>query len=170
MIDSVKGSAILRVNEVLTAVFALTAFVSVVVFQQPWKAIAVVVAIACFSVGVVVFLWGYWVAVQRSRTDNIAVASLYFLADKSAPKSVAVRMNSILAAQVVIGIATALMRSTTDGKAGSTLAFGILVPVLGLGMNGLWGALHGEFSPRNGGASTGVPPQDPASGQDDGHD
>lgn len=168
--DSVKGSAILRVNEVLTAMFTLTAFVSVVVFQQPWKAIAVVVAITCFSVGVVVFLWGYWVAVQRSRTDNIAVASLYFLADKSAPKSVAVRMNSILAAQVVIGIATALMRSTTDGKAGSTLAFGILVPVLGLGMNGLWGALHGEFSPRNGGASTGVPPQDPASGQDDGHD
>lgn len=168
--DSVKGSAILRVNEALTALFTITAFASVIVFQQPWKAIAVAVAIACFSVGVVVFLWGYWVAVQRSRTDNIAVASLYFLTDKCAPKSVAVRMNSVLAGQVVIGVATALMRSTTDGKAGSTLAFGILVPVLGLGMNGLWGALHGDFSPRNARKSTGVPPRDPASGQDDGHD
>jgi len=168
--DSVKGSTILRVNEALTALFTITAFASVIVFQQPWKAIAVAVAIACFSVGVVVFLWGYWVAVQRSRTDNIAVASLYFLTDKCAPKSVAVRMNSVLAGQVVIGVATALMRSTTDGKAGSTLAFGILVPVLGLGMNGLWGALHGDFSPRNARKSTGVPPQDPASGQDDGYD
>jgi hypothetical protein len=170
MMDGVKGSAILRVNEVLTALFTITAFASVIVFQQPWKAIAVAVAIVCFSVGVVVFLWGYWVAVQRSRTANIAVASLYFLTDKCAPKSVAVRMNSVLAGQVVIGVATALMRSTTDGKAGSTLAFGILVPVLGLGMNGLWGALHGDFSPRNVRKSTGVPPEDPASGQDDGHD
>lgn len=170
MMDPVKGTFLLRLNEGLTALFAITAMTSAILFTQPWRVVAVVVSVACFVIGVVAFLWGYWTAVQRSRQDNIAVASLYFLADKSAPKSVSVRMNSMLAAQVVIGIATALMRTSTDGKTGSTLAFGILVPVLGLGLNGLWGAMHGQFPPRNTGNLSGVPPQDPASGQDDSHD
>ena len=170
MMDGVNGSALIRLNEGLTALFAITSVTSAIVFTQPWRIIAVVVSISCFVIGVVTFLWGYWTAVQRSRKDNIAVASLYFLADKSAPKSVAERMNSMLAAQVVIGIATALMRTSTDGKTGSTLAFGILVPVLGLGLNGLWGAMHGQFPPRNVGNMSGVPPRDPASGQDVSHD
>ena len=168
--NPVKGASILRANELLTGLFVATAIVAVIAFSNPWKVIAAAVAIACFSVGVVVFLWGYWTAVQRSRYDNIAVASMYFLTDKCAPANIARRMNVLLGVQVVVSIATALMRSSTDGKPGSTLAFGILVPVLGLGMNGLWAALHGEFSPRNQGSGAGVPPQGSSSGQDDGHD
>lgn len=168
--SDVKGASIIRANEVLTGLFVLTAIVAVILFEDPWKVIAAVVALGGFSIGVVVFLWGYWTAVQRSRYDNIAVASMYFLTDNCAPKSVARRMNVLLGIQVVASIATALMRSSTDGKPGSTLAFGILVPVLGLGLNGLWAALHGEFSPRNYGSSSEVPPQGPSSGQDDGHD
>ena len=162
----VNGTVIIRTNEVLTALFGVTAVLAVVFFDQPWKVIAATVSIGCFAIGVVVFLWGYWNAVQRSRRDNIAVASLYFLTDKSAPKSVTVRMNVVLLAQVVIGIVTALMRSSTDGKAGSTLAFGILVPVLGLGMNGLWGSIHGRFPARGGQGREQVPPEAPANGQD----
>lgn len=168
--NNVKGAPIVRVNEVLTGVFVLTAVVAVIAFNNPWKVIAAVVAITCFSVGVVVFLWGYWSAVQRSRYHNIAVASMYFLTDNCAPKSLARRMNALLAVQVVAAITTALLRPNTDGKAGSTLAFGILVPVLGLGLNGLWAALHGEFSPRNQGKSSQVPPTGSSSGQDVGHD
>ena len=168
--NNVKGSSILRANEILTTLFVTTAVIAVIAFSNPWKIIAASIALACFSVGVVVFLWGYWSAVQRSRYDNIAVASMYFLTDKCAPKNIARRMNTMLGVQVVVAIATALMRSSTDGKPGSTLAFGILVPVLGLGMNGLWAGLHGEFSPRNQGSGAGVPPQSPSSGQDDGHD
>lgn len=161
-----KGTAIVRANEVLTAVFTMTAVLAVVFFDQPWKVIAVAVSIACFSVGVVAFLWGYWTAVQRSRHDNIAVASLYFLADKSAPRRLSVRMNSLLGAQVTIGLVTALLRPSTDGKAGSTLAFGILVPVLGLGLNGLWGAQNGVFPPRNARNTPEVPPDGAGNGQD----
>jgi len=168
--NTVKGSSVLRVNEVLTALFVTSAILAVIVFQNPWKFIAAFIAVSCFVVGVVVFLWGYWTAVQRSRYDNIAVASMYFLTDNCAPTSLARRMNILLGVQVVVSVATALMRSSTDGKPGSTLAFGILVPVLGLGMNGLWAALHGEFSPRNQGKSSGVPPQGSSSGQDEGHD
>ncbi len=161
-----KGAAIIRTNEVLTALFAVTAALAVVFFDQPWKVIAATVSIGCFAIGVVVFLWGYWTAVQRSRRDNIAVASLYFLTDNSAPRSIMVRMNLVLLAQVVIGVVTALMRSTTDGKAGSTLAFGILVPVLGLGLNGLWGSIHGRFPARGGREQGQVPPEGPGNGQD----
>lgn len=168
--NPVKGASILRANEILTGLFVVTAAIAVVVFSNPWKVIAATVAITCFSVGVVVFLWGYWTAVQRSRYHNIAVASMYFLTDNCAPKTISRRMNAALAIQVVVSIATALMRSSTDGKPGSTLAFGILVPVLGLGMNGLWAALHGEFSQRNQGSGAEVPPQSASSGQDEGHD
>lgn len=167
---SVKGAGVIRVNDMLTSLFAVTSILAVVFFDQPWKAIAASVSIACFVVGVVVFLWGYWTAVQRSRYDNIAVASMYFLTDKCAPRSVSTRMNLVLVIQVVVAVVTALLRSSTDGKPGSTLAFGILVPVLGLGMNGLWAALYGEFSPRISKNSAGVPPRGSVSGQDDNHD
>ena len=162
----VRRDRIITVDIVLTAVFVVSSVVSAVVFDRPWKSIAVGVSLVCFTVGIVAFLWGYWTAVQRSRTDNIAVAPLYFLVDGVAPKSVARTMNGLLAVQVVVGIATASLRSSTDGRAGSTLAFGILVPMMGLGLNGLWGALHGTFGPRPRRGDEGVPPEGPPNGQD----
>lgn len=164
-----EGAWIVAVNAVLTAAFAVTAAVSAVVFDQPWKAIAVVTALVCFAVGVVAFLWGYWSAVQRSRHDDIAVAALYFLVDGCAPPRTSRLMNSLLAAQTLVGLATAIARSSTDGKPGSTLAFGILVPMLGLGLNGLWGAHHGRFRPRST-VEPGVRHRDDDTGQDEGHD
>lgn len=142
------GSVIIGANVAFTAVFLVSAVVSTVLFSNPWKVIAVVVSLACFSLGVVAFLWGYWNAVQRSREENIGVASLYFLTDGVAPGRVARVMNVCLAVQVTCGLVTALARKSTDGRPGSTLAFGILVPMLGLGLNGLWGAFHGTFGPR----------------------
>ncbi len=153
MMDAVNGSIIVRINAVLTLAFVATAIVATVVFEQPWKTVAVVVSLINFSIGVVAFLWGYWNAVQRSREDNIAVAALYFLIDGCAPRAVMVRMNTLLGVQTIVGLVTAIARPNTNGQRGSTLAFGILVPMLGLGLNGLWGAFHGQFSPRNIGAA-----------------
>ena len=170
MMEAMKGRAIIQINALLTVVFIVTSLVAVVVFDQPWKAIAVTVCLVCFSVGVVAFLWGYWTAVQRSREDEISVAALYFLVDGAAPSRVSRILNGLLLVQVVVAIATAIARSSTDGKAGSTLAFGILVPMMGLGMNGLWGATHGKFSPRFQ-AQTEVMPQESAeTRQDKDHD
>ena len=165
-----KGSALIRANGGLTVLFVVTAVLATWTFDAPWKNIAVGVAVGCFSVGVIVFLWGYWTAVQRSRYDNIAVASLYFLVDHCAPKNVMRVMNVLLAVQVVVGVATASIRSTTDGEPGSTLAFGILVPMMGLGFNGLWGAFYGTFRPRAHQENPGVPDDEASSGQDVGHD
>lgn len=168
--ESMKGTLIIRVNAILTAVFLVTAVISAVLFDQPWKAIAVGVSLFTFSVGVIAFLWGYWTAVQRSREDNISVAALYFLIDGCAPQSVARRMNVLLAVQVVVGLATALARPSTGADRGSTLAFGILVPMLGLGLNGLWGAYYGTFAPRNAASNDEVPTQAPEIEKDGDHD
>ena len=40
------------------------------------------------------------------------------------------------------------VRSSTDGRAGSVLAFGVLVPMLGIGLNGWWASRDGAFPPR----------------------
>lgn len=160
------GQVIVAANAALTTVFVALTVVAAVLFRQPWKVVSVSWDIACFAVGVVAFLWGYWNAVQRSRVDNIGVASLYFLMDGVAPRDVSVKMNVLFGVQVTVGIAGAVSRGSTDGKPGSTLAFGILVPMLGLGLNGLWGAFHGTFRPRAGAGEQGVSSADPANGQD----
>ena len=164
--EAMPGSILVKCNLALTSVFVAMSIVAAVTFTSPWKTIGVVVSLGCFSVGIVAFLWGYWTAVQRSRTDNISVAALYFLVDKCAPQLVARLMNGALGVQVVVAVATAISRTSTDGRAGSTLAFGVLAPMMGLGLNGLWGATYGTFAPRQFGDSDEVPLQEPASGQD----
>ena len=138
-----------RINIFLTFVFLVVTVVAAVAFTPTTRAIGVFVDLVLFSVGVAAFIWGYFSAVQRSRVDEISVASLYFLSGQVADKQIQKTMNSCLIAQLVIGLAGAIARSSTDGKAGSTLAFGVLVPLLGLGLNGLWASQFGSFTPRD---------------------
>jgi ABC-type enterobactin transport system permease subunit len=140
---------LLRVNLGLTVLFLITTIVAAVVFTPATRAAGVAVDLVLFGVGVAAFIWGYFSAVQRSRVDEISVASLYFLSGQVANKQVQKTMNGCLIAQLVIGLAGAIARSSTDGKAGSTLAFGVLVPLLGLGLNGLWASQFGTFTPRD---------------------
>lgn len=142
------GDRIVHLNLIGTALFVVTASLAAAIFDDLFKLIGVVVALVLFAVGVFAFIWSYITAVQRSRSDNIAVAQLYFLASGSTPKRVQRLMMSALTVQVVVGLATAIARNRTDGRAGSTLAFGILVPMFGLGLNGLWCSKFGSFSAR----------------------
>lgn len=142
------ASSIVRLDLVGTALFVVSAGVAAWMFTSPLRIAGVVIALALFSAGVVAFLWSYWTAVQRSRADDIAVAQLYFLVGGSTPREVRRTMNLALAVQVLVALVTAIARSTTDGRAGSTLAFGILVPMFGLGLNGLWCSKFGTFPAR----------------------
>lgn len=147
--SAVTPAGIVRFDLFGTVAFVVSATLSAVFFTGALRVVAVVVAVGLFTVGVVTFLWSYWTAVQRSRTDNIAVVQLYFLASGSTPRDVKRTMNLALAVQAVVGLGTAIARNTTDGRAGSTLAFGILVPMFGLGLNGLWCSKFGRFSARS---------------------
>lgn len=103
---------------------------------------AAVVDVVLFAIGVVAFLWAYAVAVSRSRTDVLGIAGLYFLADDAAPRSTRTRLRVALAVQIVVAIVSASIRLYT------AVAFGVLVPMFGLGLMGLWGAKHGAFPER----------------------
>lgn len=141
--------AIVQVNLALTAVFAVTATGAAVVFSTTWQWIGAVTAMVLFTVGVFAFLWSYWNAVQRSRTDEIAVTQLYLLMGDAIPSAVKRVMNLTLASQFAIALATTLARPDgPDGNPGSSLAVGFLVPMLGFGLNGLWAVYHGNFSTR----------------------
>ena len=147
------GSAIVRANAIGTILFTGSAILAAVVFDGWAKSQGIVVSLFLFGTGVVVFLWGYWRAIQRSRRDVMSVTELYFLVGPSIDRAVARIMNGLLAIQTSVAVVTALVRSSTPGvdgtsTPGSSLAFGVLVPVFGLGLNGLWSSLHGRFPQR----------------------
>jgi hypothetical protein len=123
-----------------TAVFAVTAVAAVVV--EGVRPVAVAVALLMFALGMVAFLWSYGIAISRSRTDAIGIGGLYFLAGDTAPPAVRRSMMASLGAQTIVALATASARPFTS------LAFGILVPVFGMGLAGLWAARFGTFEPR----------------------
>jgi hypothetical protein len=136
-----EGRRVLEVATWGTVAFAVTAVAAAVAPGLLWLP-AQAVAIALFAVGCGAFVWSYAVAVSRSRTDEISVTGLYFLAGGSAPTPVRRRLMGALVAQLVVAVATAAVRPFTS------LAFGVLVPVYGLGLAGLWAARHGTFPPR----------------------
>lgn len=144
----ISAPPIVRFNVVASVFFAVVAVVSAVVFDDVFRVVIVVVSLSLFAVGVATFLIGFFAAVQRSRESEISVSQLFFLTGEVAPREVKVPMLGALAVQTVVGIATAIARPSTDGKTGSVLAFGVLVPMLGLGLNGLWASRHGAFAAR----------------------
>lgn len=139
-------SILVRINIFGTVIFVVSASMSTVIFTSGFRTLGVVVAMVLFAVGVAAFIWGYFTAVQRSRYDNISVASLYLLLGDVATSKVRWLMNGCLVVQGLCGLITALVRTSTDGRPGSTLAFGVLVPLFGIGLNGLWASRHGKFS------------------------
>jgi hypothetical protein len=125
---------------VATGVFTVAAVVATI---APGTAgVVAVLDVALFAVGIGAFFRAYATAVARSRTDAIGIGGLFFLAG-SAPGPVRVRLLGALGVQIVVALVTASIRLYTP------VAFGVLVPVLGLGLAGLWGARHGLFPPRS---------------------
>lgn len=135
-----SGSGLIRLSWAGTAVFVVTATIATVDPEQlGWPGI--IVALILFAVGAVAMLMAFFLAVERSRTQTIAVGGLYFGAG-SAPNIVRWHLLGALLIQLVVGVTTASLRPFT------VVAFGTLVPVFGLGLMGLWTARHGEFPER----------------------
>jgi hypothetical protein len=134
------GSRLPVLSWIGTSVFTVTAVAAV--FASTLEAVAAGTALVLFAVGTAAFLWAYAIAIGRSRTDAIGIGGLYFLAGDVAPAAVRRSMMFSLGVETVVALATASARPFTS------LAFGILVPVYGLGLAGLWGARYGTFTAR----------------------
>lgn len=138
-----------RANIVGTALFAVTATFAAISFTTLAQWVGALTALALFAAGVFGFLWSYFHAVQRSRHDELSVTGLYLLLGAATPRSVKHTMWLALAVQVGVAVVTTLARPNgPDGGPGSSLAVGFLVPMFGLGMNGLWSAYRGSFPRR----------------------
>lgn len=137
-----------KVNVSATAAFAIVTLLAAWGFA-PWqRALVTAVDLALFTAGSAAFLWSFAVAVGRSRTQEISVGGLYLLGGGIVPRRDVLTMHGCLAVQALAGLAGALARQATDGRPGSALAFGVLVPVLGVGLNGVHAIKRGTFGPR----------------------
>ena len=135
------GTGIVRAAWAGTALFVVAA-AAAAVSPDSLGIVAAAVDLALFAVGCVAFLVAFFRVVERSRTEEISVNGVYFLAGGSAPSSVRTPLLAALAVQIVVAVATAALRPYTE------LAFGVLVPVYGLGLIGLWASRYGEFPDR----------------------
>ena len=137
-----------RANAWATAGFVVVTVVAAWGFA-PWqRTLVTAVDLALFVAGTAAFLWSFGVAVGRSRAQEISVGALYLLGGGIVPRRDALAMHACLALQVAVGLSGALVRPSTDGRPGSALAFGVLVPVLGVGLNGVLAVGRGAFGPR----------------------
>jgi hypothetical protein len=137
--ESTPGRGLVVASMVAAAAHAV---VSVLAVGSPaFGGVFVLTAVAMFLVGLVAFAAALVVAAGRSRTDELSVMGLYLLSG-SAPPTVRGRLLGALAVETAVALGVASMRPNT------TLAFGVLVPTLGIGLAGLWAARHGTFPPR----------------------
>jgi hypothetical protein len=132
------GAGIVRLDVWATAVFAAVSVAAAVV-PDPLQYVAVPLDLALFAVGCGAFLWAYAVAIGRSRYEALTMGGVFFPGTEVAPSRVVRTLRLALASQVVVAVAVASVRPFT------ALAFGVLVPMLGLGLMALWGARHGRF-------------------------
>jgi hypothetical protein len=125
------------------AVWATGAFVVVSALAAAWPdtfmPLSVPVDLVLFAAGCGAFVWGYALAIGRSRSETVTMAGLFFLGEGVAPPDVTRLLRGALAVQVVVAVVAASVRPFT------ALAFSVLVPMLGLGLMALWAARHGRF-------------------------
>ena len=140
----------MRTNLVGTAAFLVALGVAVPLRTDRSGQVAIaVVSLVLFAVGIAASLWAYTSALERSRAEEVGVANLFLLTGDTAPKPVKRAMNGALTVQVVAALVGASI-----GVAGleesdlNALAFGVLVPMFGIGMNGAWAARYGSYGPR----------------------
>jgi hypothetical protein len=134
--DPERGERIIVVSWVADALFAVTA-IPAAVGVSAFDAVSIAVALGLFVISLGVWCWAFAVALVRTtRGDDVVVASM-FLMQGPAPKRVRVHLFGALGVCIAVTAVTAVAEP-----------FGVLVPMLPLGLIGLWGARHGVFPPR----------------------
>ena len=128
-----------RASWIGTVAFVVATALAVAI--DAMRPVAATVAAVLFVIGTAAFLVALVRAAQRSRQDELSVGGIFFL-QGSAPPAVRRRLLGAWAVQIVTAFAGAGLRPFT------ALAFGVLAPVYGIGLAGLWGATHGQYGRR----------------------
>jgi hypothetical protein len=117
--------------------------------ERPAQVLVAVVSITLFAIGIGASLWAYMSALERSRVEEIGVANLYLLTGSTAPPPVKRALTLSLVVQVIaaFGGATVGVTGLQESEL-NALAFGVLVPMFGIGINGAWAARYGSYGPR----------------------
>jgi hypothetical protein len=132
-----EGRGILVFGWIANALFAVTAAPAAITGDDALVAIAIGCALLLFFVAIGAFVYAFALAVARSaRGDNVAVANLFFL-QGSAPRSVQRSFLVLFLVCLAIAVATVAWEP-----------FGVLVPMLPIGLAGVWAARYGTFPPR----------------------
>jgi hypothetical protein len=131
-----QGRGLLATGWIANALFAVTA-IPVASGVDDLLGVAITVALVLFLVAVGAFVYAFAVGLARSaRGDNVAVANLFFL-QGSAPKPVRRKFLWMFLVCLAITVGTAAWEP-----------FGVLVPMLPVGLAGMWAARYGVFPPR----------------------
>ena len=143
-------SRLVRLNLAGTGLFLAALAVAIPFKDERFAQFLIgIVSVVLFAVGIATSLWAYTSALERSRTEEVGVANLYLLTGDTAPRDVKRAMLIALAVQVVAALVGAIVGVTGLEKGDvNALAFGVLVPMLGIGMNGAWAARYGSYGPR----------------------
>jgi hypothetical protein len=143
-----RGRGLIGMSWAGTVAYTLVALLATVTagaVQVP----LIVVSVTAFVVGAGAFLAAYAIAISRSRYDAIGMGGLFFLSGGVAPGQVQRLLVGSLAAQVLVAVvSSSIGLFVVPAGADNPLAYGVLTPLYGLGLAGLWGARHGMFPAR----------------------
>jgi hypothetical protein len=131
-----RGRGIIGFGWSANALFLVTA-VPAAAGLDAFGGVSVAVALVLFFVSIGAFAYAFVLAATRSANgDNVAVANLFFL-QGSAPRPVQHQFLAMFAVCLLIAVATVVWAP-----------FGFLVPMLPIGLAGVWAARYGTFPPR----------------------
>lgn len=132
----------LKLAVALTAVHAVATVLGVASSNSTIRDGVAVVSVVLFFVGAVAFSWAFVVAAGRSRYEDLWFGGAFFGTGGSIPSRDRRLLFMCLGAQCAIGLVGASLAPFTS------VAFSVLVPMVGLGLLALYAAREGEFSPR----------------------
>jgi hypothetical protein len=130
------GQRIVKASWAANVLFAVTA-IPVAAGVDALDGVAVAVALTLFAISLGVWIYAFAIAVSRSAQGEDVVVGNLFLMQGPVPRRVRWHLFGSFA------VCLAITAGTAVGD-----PFGVLVPMLPLGLIGLWGARHGTFPAR----------------------
>ena len=123
----------------IVALVQLSATLAALLGGDEIRGAVAIAFVVIFLTGSAVFLWAFVIAASRSRDEAVSVVGAFFLGDGAIERNDRRWLFGWMASQSVIGLAGAIAQPFT------ALAFGILVPMFGIGVIAMVGARFGSF-------------------------